>query len=173
MAGGRVAHTQGKEARAVGGGLDGGGGGVGGGGEERACGGVFEQDVDFEELRGVFGVVFFFWVLGLGLLGDFGSGGEGGFEDAEAGGEDVVARVGGPGGGRVACRGGDGVAWEGVDVDFVGYVWGWWLAVYSSRGGLELGFTEEGKGKERERKRSYGECVQSRQGGEDGPSPGP
>ena len=60
-----------------------------------------------------------------------GGGGEGGLEDAEARGEDVVARVGGPGGGRVACRGGDGVAREGVDVGFVGYVWGCLLAGYS------------------------------------------
>ena len=113
----RVLHAHGKEARAVGRGLDRRGRGVGRRGEERARGGVLQQDVDF------------YFCLGFGLVGGCCGGGgggvgEGGLEDAQAGCEDVAAWVGGPGGGGVAGCCGQGVARDGVDVDFGGYVWG-------------------------------------------------
>ncbi len=113
----RVLHAHGKEARAVGGGLDGRRRSVGRRGEECARSGVLQQDVDF------------YLGLGFGLVGGCCGGGggggvgEGGLEDAQAGCEDVAAWVGGPGGGGVACFCGEGVARDGVDVDFGGYVW--------------------------------------------------
>ena len=112
----RVLHAHGKEARAVGRGLDRRGRGVGRRGEERARGEVLQQDVDF------------YFGLGFGLVGGCCGGGgggvgEGGLEDAQAGCEDVAAWVGGPGGGGVAGFCGEGVARDGVDVDFGGYVW--------------------------------------------------